>query len=212
MIRLAIFDMDGTLTEEPSSWEYVHRRLRTDNHRNFRLYKNGFITYEEFFRSDVMAWLRMHPRLTKNDIKEILREIRIREGVMEVIETLRNSGVITAVVSGGISWLFYILSESMKLDYNISNIIGTDEHGFVEPYGRIQVIPEHKDIAVQNLQMKLQISRNETVSIGDQMENGKIHENSSKAFVIGNRGINGEIPLGYDMRKLIQMLKDDIKA
>ncbi|CAC12065.1 conserved hypothetical protein [Thermoplasma acidophilum] len=206
MIKLAIFDMDGTLTDEPSSWEYVHRRLHTDNHMNFRLYRNGFISYEEFFRSDVLAWLRMHPRLKKDDIAGILRDIKLRDGSSEVVNGLKERGLITAVVSGGISWLCDILNEYMQIDYNLSNVIATDEGGFVQPWGYIRVIPERKNIAVKSLQSMLHISKDETISIGDSMENGMIHINSSKAYIIGGKGRHGEIPLGNNIRNLLSYI------
>ncbi|KAA8923172.1 HAD-IB family phosphatase [Thermoplasma sp.] len=206
MIRLAIFDMDGTLTEEPSSWEYVHRRFHTDNHRNFRLYRNGFISYEEFFQSDVTAWLKMHPRLRKDDVMSILRGIRIRDGASTVINRLKDAGVITAVVSGGISWLCDILTEKMRIDYNISNVIATDEDGFIQPWGKIQVIPERKNLAVKSLQSALHISMDETISVGDSMENGMIHINSARSYIIGGKGRQGEIPLGNDIRRLLSLI------
>lgn len=204
--RLAIFDMDGTLTEEPSSWEYVHRSLGIDNHKAFRLYRNRAINYSDFFKADIKAWLHMHPRLSKKDVKSILGKIPLRTGSLDVINDLRKRGVSIAVVSGGISWLLDIIAERASIDFKYSNVIYTDVNGIIEAAGRIEVIPERKDLVVSMLQQRLKIEPAETISVGDSMENGMIHRYSKIKFIIGRKSLHGEIPIGFDLSALFEYI------
>ncbi|MGC8609461.1 MAG: HAD-IB family phosphatase [Thermoplasmata archaeon] len=198
---LFIFDMDGTLTTDPSSWEHVHDRLRIDNHNNFNLYKKGFISYRDFFISDIKAWLSRYPRIRKKDVESILSEIRLRPGLKDLIQLLDDEGIIKVIVSGGISWLADRIIAEAYFDDNYSNSIYTDDRGVIVPDGNVMVDPMHKDMIVRMIQKKYGISKNQTVSVGDEYENGTIHRCSAVSVVIKNhhygtqRGdifINGE--------------------
>ena len=53
--KLALFDLDGTLTRERSSWEYIHRRLGVweENAEKFQeAFLRGEIDYNRFCELD----------------------------------------------------------------------------------------------------------------------------------------------------------------
>ncbi len=59
MYRAVLFDLDGTLTETRSVWQYIHERVGTwekGADRNFREYRRGRIGYEEFCERDAGSW------------------------------------------------------------------------------------------------------------------------------------------------------------
>ena len=57
--KLVIFDLDGTLTQERSIWEYIHKQLGkwygfAEEYQN--LFLAGKISYEEFCERDAQVW------------------------------------------------------------------------------------------------------------------------------------------------------------
>ena len=60
--QLVIFDLDGTLTQERSIWEYIHKQLGkwygfAEEYQNQFL--AGKISYEEFCERDAQVWKGM---------------------------------------------------------------------------------------------------------------------------------------------------------
>lgn len=116
-MRLAVFDMDGVLVDTWSSWDYVHRALGTSAEDARHLFFLGEITYEEFVRRDVGAWLKRHPDLTVERVREILSTVPHMRGIEEMASALREMGYTLVIISGGIDMLAEML---------------TDRYGFAE--------------------------------------------------------------------------------
>ena len=60
--KLAIFDLDGTLTQERSIWEYIHKQLGkwvgfAEAYQ--KKFLAGLISYEEFCELDAKVWRGM---------------------------------------------------------------------------------------------------------------------------------------------------------
>ena len=70
-IKLASFDMDGTVLEHNSSWVAIHRHFGTEHQgaASLRLYTEGKIDYREFMRRDIASW---PPRVTRREIEGFL--------------------------------------------------------------------------------------------------------------------------------------------
>ncbi len=181
---LFIFDMDGTLTENPSSWQYVHDRLGINNHNAFNLYRKGMISYYDFFINDIKAWLSRYPRIKRKDVQSVLDEIPLRKGLKDMSEAMHENGIVQVIVSGGISWLADRIEKESCFDEIHSNKIGTLADGTIIPEGDAEVDPAHKDRIVRMVQEKYGISEEQTVSVGDEYENGSIHARSAVSVII----------------------------
>ncbi len=181
---LFIFDMDGTLTEDPSSWQYVHDRLGINNHNAFNLYRKGMISYYDFFINDIRAWLSRYPRLNRKDVQSVLDEIPVRPGLKDMSEAMHENGIMEVIVSGGISWLADRIEKDGHFDEIHSNTVGTQADGTIIPDGDAEVDPAHKDRIVKMVQEKYGISEEQTVSVGDEYENGSIHARSAVSVII----------------------------
>jgi len=97
---LVIFDMDGTLTEVRSPWQYIHERVGVweglaDKHLSSWL--KGRIDYEEFFRLDVELWFGQ----SRSVLHGHLDSIPIKPGVPETLRALEEAGTRTAILSTG---------------------------------------------------------------------------------------------------------------
>lgn len=176
--KLAVFDMDGVLTQNPSSWEFVHKRLGVDNRENLALYRNGELSYIEFLKSDVNLWLRRNTSIPSRIIIDILNEIPLREGIRETVVSLDSMGITTAIISGGIYWLAEKIGNFAPFSRIEANHISTDENGFIIPDGKVMVDPKHKDVNIRELQERLGVSMAETVSVGDTLQDVAMFRNS----------------------------------
>lgn len=176
--KLMIFDMDGVLTQHPSSWNYVHERIGVDNEMNYKLFKEHKITYNEFLKSDVELWKAKLGEIHKTEIESILAEIPFSENLRKTIMEIKSKGLKVAIVSGGISWLADLINKEVKFDYSYSNSIYTADDGTLIPDGPAEVDPYRKDLKVHQLQSTLGIGNEETISVGDTDQDIPMFKNS----------------------------------
>lgn len=164
---LAIFDMDGVLTECVSSWKAVNDHLGVDNRMNLEAYRSGRITYGEFMERDIALWKQIKPEISREDIEKIMRKIPVVRNISETISYLHEKGVMTAIVSGGLSDLSAIISRVARFDYVYSNTLSYDENGILMNRANPTVIPNRKNIIVSSIQEKEGIPVEKTVGVGD---------------------------------------------
>ena len=103
-----------------SSWQYLHERLGLwdQNADEFqRLFRAGRIDYAEFCRRDAALW----KGIPKEHVLGIIDEIPYHEGVRETIETLTAEGVLTVVLSTGLSFLVEKVKRELALTLAFAN-------------------------------------------------------------------------------------------
>lgn len=176
--KLAVFDMDGVLTGNPSSWEFVHRSLGVDNTRNLNLYREGKISYIDFLKSDVRLWLDRFGEVKADSIIEILMKIPLRKGISGTVSSLASRGIVSAIVSGGIYWLAEKIGADSGFDEVYANRIKTDDSGNVLADGIVMVDPRRKDQRIREIQGRLGFSAEETISVGDTPQDVAMFRNS----------------------------------
>ncbi len=165
-IKLAAFDLDGTVLEHNSSWVAVHRQFGTEHQgaASLRLYTEGKIDYQEFMRRDIASWPR---GVTKDDIAEILSRYKIRREAPKVFDELRARGIGTALVTSGIDMLAREVAERLGIDYWVANGLRFDGKGVLLPKGIGRVDPTRKDLAYKRLLSGLGVPRKDTIAVGD---------------------------------------------
>lgn len=210
--RLAVFDMDGVLTATPSSWEFVHRKLGVDNMKNLTLFRNGAITYMEFLKSDVALWLEKLGTVPASFIKEILDQVPLRNGISETMASLRAMGINTAIISGGIYWLAEKISGIGSFSEVHANKIKTNERNEIIPDGTVMVDPRRKDVILQGLQERLGISEDETLSVGDTLQDVAMFRHSGFSIAFNPHEIsmikNASVSLnGNDLRLILEQIE-----
>jgi len=99
-LRLAVFDLDGTLKEASSPWMYLHKALGFEQEaEQYRArFFAGEIDYLEWARLDTALWKGIE--LTK--VEDVFRASPYRPGVHALFEFLRRNNVRTAVISTGL--------------------------------------------------------------------------------------------------------------
>lgn len=163
--KLAVFDLDGTLTRERSIWEYVHKQLgKWDGfaEKFQRSFLAGEISYDRFCELDAEVW----KGLGVKTILEIIRTVPFYPGVDDLVSHFRDKGLKLAVVSSGLSLLSNWVHEKYGFDYSISNEI-LQEDGILTGKVKINVFYDRKAEWVEKILKEFGMSSEETMAIGD---------------------------------------------
>jgi phosphoserine phosphatase len=99
-LRLAVFDLDGTLKEASSPWMYLHHALGTEQEaeKYRQQFYAGQITYLDWARLDSALWKGIE--LIR--VEAIFRDSSYRPGVHELFQFLQRRRVLTAIISTGL--------------------------------------------------------------------------------------------------------------
>ncbi len=136
---LVVFDMDGVLVEDRSSWRRVHDHVGTQNEDSFQAYMNREIDDLEFMRRDIGRWVEKAPEISRDMIKRILLDSRRMKGFPDITIELKKMGVETLILSGGIDILADHLAEEGVITHSIANGIEFDEEGMPTGEGILRV-------------------------------------------------------------------------
>lgn len=164
-IRIVFFDCDGTLTTIKSSWEYLHRRLglwdeKADHFQ--RLFLDRKIDYYEFCRRDAALW----KGLTLDHVMGIIDEIPYHDGVREVMDLLREQGIMTVILSTGLSFLVERVQRDLKIDKAISNHLLVKE-GILTGQIHIDIEQDNKGFWVKRILEDAGLPPEEAAAVGD---------------------------------------------
>jgi phosphoserine phosphatase len=165
-VRLAAFDLDGTVLEHNSSWVAIHRHFGTEHigAASLRLYTEGKIGYREFMRRDIASWPK---GTTKREITKVLSGYRLRREAPGVFEELRARGIQTALVTSGIDILAKEVAHALRIDHWVANGLKFDKNGKLLPTGVGRVDPTRKDFAYRKLLRRIGIPAKSTIAVGD---------------------------------------------
>ena len=168
-LKLAAFDMDGTLTSVRSSWEYLHQRLGIWEGQAAKYqdrFLAGEISYEEFCKLDAAMWKGM----ALEQVAAILEEIPVHKSAGELITVITEMGARPALISTGLKILADRLAGKMNFNFHLANElihrqgIMTGEivvHVSTHPPGKT------KGALIRDLMDQAGASRRVTVAIGD---------------------------------------------
>ena len=163
--KLAVFDLDGTLTRERSIWEYIHKQLGkwygfAEEYQNQFL--AGKISYEEFCERDARVWKGMRVE----ELLEIVKMVPFHPGVDELINYLKERGLKLSMVSSGLSILSDWVHQKCGFDYSVSNDL-LHENGVLTGRVKIQVYYDKKAEWVKRILEQFHVRPEEVIAIGD---------------------------------------------
>jgi len=163
--KLVIFDLDGTLTQERSIWEYIHKRLGKW-HGFAEAYQSQFlagkISYEEFCERDAQVWKGMKVE----ELLKIVETVPFHTGVDELIQYLKEKGLKLSMVSSGLSLLSNWVHKKYGFDYSVSNDL-LYANGVLTGKVKIQVYYDKKAEWVRRIMKKFEVRSEEVIAIGD---------------------------------------------
>ena len=163
--KLAIFDLDGTLTQERSIWEYIHKQLRkwcgfAEEFQKKFLARE--ISYDRFCELDAEVWKGMKLEV----LSEIVQKVPFHSGVDELIGHLKQKGLKLAMVSSGLSLLSDWVHRRYGFDYSVSNDL-LHEHGILTGKVKIRVYYDKKAEWVEKILKQFRVKPEEMIAIGD---------------------------------------------
>lgn len=164
---MAAFDLDGVIVAERSSWEWVHRHFGVDNSDSLDAYCSGKIDDMEFMRSDIAMWKKIEPNVSLDRIKEILMGARIVKGAKETVGQLREAGVKTCIVSGGIDLLAEHIGDLCGVDRVMSNGLTADGNGRLLGDGILRVELRDKASALKSVMDQFGVRPEKCAAIGN---------------------------------------------
>ena len=167
MLRFVAFDMDGTLVDVESSWAAVHAYFGDSNADGLRRFLANEIDDREFVRTDVRVWWKHAPDLTIEDLERILNDVPLMPGAGSLVAGLRERGVRTAIVSGGIDVLARRIGRELGIDVVLANGFRVTADGRLTGEGIIRVPIQEKEAVLAGLQEQLGFSPAETASVGN---------------------------------------------
>lgn len=168
MLKLAVFDLDGTLKAERDPYIYLHRRLGTLEAAEAFTAKglSGEIPYEEWLRLDTGLWTGQPRRL----LAQHLRDNPYLPGARETVAALRARGVTVAIISSGLLLHAQMVAAELGIGPVLANEVGFDgagEGARVNGHVTAHVPIGGKAPALARLQAVLGVTPAETLAAGD---------------------------------------------
>lgn len=164
LLRLAVLDVDGTLKQAESPYQYIHDRLGVAHlaAENRDLALAAKISYGEWLRRDALLWAGQPVA----KIQRFLAENPFLPGAPDLLRALKDAGVAVALVSAGFTINTDLVAAEFAVDYVLANVL-TSVDGVLDG-GAINHVPEGgKAVFACGLMERLGISPAETLAAGD---------------------------------------------
>ena len=163
-LRLAIFDLDGTLKQARDPYVFLHKELGTWQAAQAFTGKGlgGELDYEEWLRLDALLW----KGIARVTMEAALQKNPYLPGAQETVRVLRDAGVCVAVVSTGL----LLQAEQAQTDLGLDRIIANEilfEHGRATGKARCHVSEGAKGPIVAQLQAEFGVEPGECLVVGD---------------------------------------------
>lgn len=185
MLRLAVFDLDGTLKAARDPYVYLHRHLGTleESDQFTERGLSGELPYEEWLRLDVGLWAGT-PRAM---LEDLLRQDPYVPGAVETVAALKSRGVRVALISTGP----LLHAEMVGAELGIGPVFGNEvyfEDGPAGPVvsGRVRAhVPyREKGGALGRLQRELGVGPAECIAVGDGITDIPMFERAAVAIAV----------------------------
>jgi phosphoserine phosphatase len=164
VLRLAIFDLDGTLKQARDPYVFLHKRLGTweASQSFFSRGLAGELDYDEWLRLDAELWRGV----SRKTLEDHFRQNPYLPGAQDVVCALKGMGVCVALVSTGLRLHAEQVQEDLGLDWIVANEICFD-NGRVTGEARSHVPEGGKGQIVARLQAEFGVAPGECLAVGD---------------------------------------------
>ncbi len=171
MFEAVAFDLDGTLTKEPSSWVKLHKTFKSDPEvitRNMKLYEESRISCQEWMKMDILAWKQKLSRLpTKKEIEKILLNYELQEKTEEAIQKLKEENFFLCIISSGLKIIVEDIASKLGFDRYLANELFFDEEGNLKCEGKCVVDPKRKGEILEAVAEEEGFPLKNFVAVGD---------------------------------------------
>ena len=166
-VDAVVFDCDGVLIDNISSWWAIHEYFGTRNEEMLEKFLNKEITEEEFVNHDVGEWKKVQSKIHMEDIMRCYSGVKLMPGAREVIKELQSKGIFVAIVSSGVDLLIGTIANMLKVDDWAANGFEWDEDGYLIKGAPTKVYSHDKGIMVEKLIRINNLKSENVISVGD---------------------------------------------
>ena len=173
MLEAVVFDCDGVLSDNGSSWQIIHHRFGTENdealsdNSNLDLFLDGKISEADFVEDDIRRWREVQPEIHKDDIIRCYSGFSLMDGARDVVDELQSRGVFVAIISSGVDLFVGAIASMLKVDDWAANGFEGEEGGWLVK-GLPTKVPSHnKGLMVNKLVEINGFSPTGVVCVGD---------------------------------------------
>jgi phosphoserine phosphatase len=182
-VDLIVFDMEGTLTTDPTVWEIMHQKNGTwESHGApyWEQFKAGAFPYDEFARLDVAAWAGAPLAM----LEEAVGEVPLMPGCAELFDVIKAHGIRTAIVSNGLERLALRLAKKFSIDRVEANreVIAD---GLLTGGVDIRVPYEEKGEALTRIANDLNIPLSRVMAVGDGVADAAMFKLTAIGVAVG---------------------------
>lgn len=180
--RLALFDLDGTLTQPRSLWQYIHQALGLWEAQGFGFlarYQAGEIDYSTFCHLDAALWRGR----SLAELRQIVQAVPFYFGADELLAYLKRQGLRLALISSGLTLLSDWVSDRFGFDFAIANELELADERLTGNV-HIRVYPGHKGYWAEHLMEQWQIPPSEVIAFGDSPCDGDLFRLAGFAVAI----------------------------
>lgn len=181
-VELVCFDMDGVLIDVGSSWVMVHKHFGVQNEASLRAYLNGEFDDQEFIKRDAALWLRLKPKIRRDDFEAIFRVPPFMAGVERTIATLKAEGVEVAIVSGGVDVMAENVARRLGIPRVAANGFVYDADGHITGEGVVRTPLNDKAAPVVRFAKDLGIPLERTLTVGNSLPDVAMFEVAGRSI------------------------------
>ena len=145
----------------------MHTCFEVDNEPAYQAYVNGEIDESEFMRRDIGLWTAKKPDVTIDEIAKLFQDMPLIGGIQETIACLKENGIRSVIVSGGIDKAALLIKNEFGFDDFAADEICTNPDGTLTGEGKLIVDLKDKGINVREFIKKYNTTPERTVSIGN---------------------------------------------
>lgn len=163
-LRLAVLDVDGTLKQAESPYQFIHGRLGLLHlaTKNRELALAGKIPPGEWLRRDVRLWKGR----SVDEIRRLLSENPFLPGAPDLLAAFKKAGIVIALVSAG----FTLNTDPIAAEYAIEHVLANEllhEQGILLGTAVNRVPYGGKAAFARELMARLGVRPEETLAAGD---------------------------------------------
>ncbi|MCP4481529.1 MAG: HAD-IB family phosphatase [bacterium] len=161
--KLIVFDIDGTLTDNPNPWLTIHHYLSTwkDLTEKYKeVFLKGEITYEEFCKLEVMHWKGADVA----EIEKLFLNLKTPANLFFVLKEFKKIGLRLVAISSGVQFI----AEALKLKQIFDDIFFNEievKGGVLT--GEVKVNVSNKVVVLDEYLKKEGVNYKEVIVIGD---------------------------------------------
>jgi phosphoserine phosphatase len=163
MIRLVIFDVDGTIFQV-YSWQYIHEKLGTlpQAKRHFDQFLENQISYEEWAQQDVALWKNQ----PLERIQKIISQMPYTRGAIDTLTSLKRNNVEIFLLSAGLTQVAERIQKEIGINRFLANTLVTKD-GCLTGEVEVNVSFYSKDRHLQKILDEFNVTVQECAAVGD---------------------------------------------